>query len=67
MSVQGSIKRGKIAGLRAKGFRDEEIAEKLGIDASTVSYHTDVIREKSRESENIIEELQNILEKELGI
>lgn len=67
MSFKGAVNRAKIAGLRAKGFRDHEIAEKLDLDPSTISYHTDMIREKSDDSDDVIQELQNILERELGI
>ena len=67
MSFNGAVNRAKIAGLRAKGYRDHEIADKLDLDPSTISYHTEKIREKSGESDDLIKELQNILERELGI
>ena len=67
MSFNGAVNRAKIAGLRAKGYRDHEIADKLDLDPSTISYHTEKIRENSGDSDDLIKELQNILERELGI
>ena len=67
MSFSGAVNRAKIAGLRAKGFRDHEIADKLDLDPSTISYHTERIREESDDSDDLIQELQTILERELGI
>ena len=67
MSFNGAVHRAKIAGLRAKGYRDHEIADKLDLDPSTISYHTEKIRENSGDSDDLIKELQNILERELGI
>lgn len=67
MSFKGAVKRAKISALRAKGFRDHEIAEELDLDPSTISYHTDQIKEQAQDDGDLIEELQSILERELGI
>lgn len=67
MSFTGAIKRAKISALRAKGYRDHEIAEEMNLDPSTISYHTDQIKEQADDDTDLIEEFQSILERELGI
>lgn len=67
MTFQGKIQRTKISLYRAKGFSDREIAEKLDLDPSTISYHREQIREMDKDNSDLIDELQTMLERNLSI
>lgn len=67
MSFNGAVKRAKISVLRAKGWKDQEIARELNLEPSTISYHRRIIKERSQGNDEFVNNLLNKMEKELGI
>lgn len=67
MSFDGAVKRAKISMLRAKGWKDQEIARELNLEPSTISYHRRVIKERSQGNDDFVKNLLNKFERELGI